>query len=206
IYTVSLEAAGDRWSDRVGFRTIETRGREILLNGRPRFLKGIAMHEERLGAEGGRIRTEAEARALLTEVKALGCDFVRLAHYPHGEATLRLADEMGLIVWSEIPVYWEDVAYTSSATLSLGRQMMSEMILRDRNRCSVGFWSVANETPQTPERLAFLRTIIEDVRRLDPTRLVTAALNKNVDVGGVRDGETRLVVADELGRDLVSWP
>jgi beta-glucuronidase len=202
IYTVSLEAAGDRWSDRVGFRTIETRGREILLNGRPRFLKGIAMHEERLGAEGGRIRTEAEARALLTEVKALGCDFVRLAHYPHGEATLRLADEMGLIVWSEIPVYWEDVAYTSSATLSLGRQMMSEMILRDRNRCSVGFWSVANETPQTPERLAFLRTIIEDVRRLDPTRLVTAALNKNVDVGGVRDGETRLVVADELGRDL----
>jgi beta-glucuronidase len=202
LYTVSLEAAGDRWSDRVGFRTIETRGREILLNGRPRFLKGIAMHEERLGAEGGRIRTEAEARALLTEVKALGCDFVRLAHYPHGEATLRLADEMGLIVWSEIPVYWEDVAYTSSATLSLGRQMMSEMILRDRNRCSVGFWSVANETPQTPERLAFLRTIIEDVRRLDPTRLVTAALNKNVDVGGVRDGETRLVVADELGRDL----
>lgn len=202
LYPVSLEAAGDRWSDRVGFRTIETRGREILLNGRPRFIKGIAMHEERLGAEGGRIRNEAEARALLTEVKALGCDFVRLAHYPHGEATLRLADEMGLIVWSEIPVYWEDVAYASPATLSLGRQMMAEMILRDRNRCSVGFWSVANETPETSERLAFLRTIIEDVRRLDPTRLVTAALNKNVDVGGVRDGETRLVVADELGRDL----
>ncbi|WP_051651246.1 glycoside hydrolase family 2 protein [Brevundimonas bacteroides] len=202
LHAVTVEAVGDRWSDRVGFRTIEARGREILLNGRPRFLKGIAMHEERIGAEGGRVRTEAEARALLAEVKALGCDFVRLAHYPHGEATLRLADEMGLIVWSEIPVYWEDVAYNSSATLGLGRRMMAEMITRDRNRCSVGFWSVANETPQTPERLVFLRSVIEDVRRLDPTRLVTAALNKNVDVGGVRDGETRLVVADELGRDL----
>ena len=202
LYDVIVEIDGDRWSDRVGFRTLQTRGREILLNGRPRFLKGIAMHEERLGAEGGRFRTEAEARALLSEVKALGCDFVRLAHYPHSEATLRLADEMGLIVWSEIPVYWEDVAYASPATLAIGRQMMTEMVLRDRNRCSIGFWSVANETPQTPERLAFLRTIIDDIRRLDPTRLVTAALNKNVDVGGVRDGEARLVVADELGRDL----
>lgn len=202
LHAVTIETADDRWSDRVGFRTLETRGREILLNGRPRFLKGIAMHEERLGAEGGRIRTEAEARALLTEVKALGCDFLRLAHYPHGETTLRLADEMGLIVWSEIPVYWEDVAYGSPATLGLARRMMAEMILRDRNRCSIGFWSVANETPQTPERLAFLRTVIADVRRLDPTRLITAALNKNVDVGGVRDGEARLVVADELGGDL----
>lgn len=202
LYEVSVEAAGDRWADRVGFRTLRTRGREILLNGEPRFLRGIALHEERIGPEGGRITTEAEARALLTEAKALGCDFVRLAHYPHGETTMRLADEMGLIVWAEIPVYWEDVAYDAPATLALARQMMAEMILRDRNRCSVAFWSVANETPQTPERLAFLRTVIGDVRTLDPTRLITAALNKNVDVGGVRDGETRLVVSDPLGGDL----
>ena len=149
---------------------------------------------------------EPTVRRMLTDARDLGGNFLRLSHYPHHELAAKLADEIGVLLWAEIPVYWEDVAYTSSATLSLGRQMMSEMILRDRNRCSVGFWSVANETPQTPERLAFLRTIIEDVRRLDPTRLVTAALNKNVDVGGVRDGETRLVVADELGRDLVSWP
>ncbi|MFC0633537.1 glycoside hydrolase family 2 protein [Brevundimonas balnearis] len=200
--TVSIAAGGDRWIDRIGFRTLETRGREILLNGRPRFLKGVAMHEERLGTEGGRVTTESEARALLTQVKALGCDFVRLAHYPHGETTVRLADELGLIAWAEIPVYWEDVAYDSAATLALARTMTAEMIVRDRNRCSVGFWSVANETPQTPERLAFLRTVISDVRALDATRLVTAALNKNVDVGGVRDGETRLIVADDLGRDL----
>jgi beta-glucuronidase len=202
LYDVAIEIEGDGWSDRVGFRTLQTRGREILLNDEPRFLKGIALHEERIGPDGGRLTTEAEARALLSEAKALGCDFVRLAHYPHGETTLRLADEMGLIVWAEIPVYWEDVAYDAPATLALARQMMAEMILRDRNRCSVAFWSVANETPQTPERLAFLRTVIGDIRALDSTRLVTAALNKNVDVGGVRDGEARLVVSDPLGVDL----
>jgi beta-glucuronidase len=202
LHTVRIRAGEDELVERVGFRTIETRGRQILLNGRPRFLKGIAIHEEPIGPNGGRRVDEAAARALLMEAKALGCDFVRLAHYPHGETMVRLCDELGLIVWAEIPVYWEDVSYGSEKTLALARTMASEMILRDRNRCSVGLWSVANETPQTPERLAFLRAVIDQVRTLDSTRLVTAALNKNVDVGGVRDGEARLVVQDPLGEFL----
>lgn len=103
--------------------------------------------------------------------------------------------------WAEIPVYW-DVAYDSPKTLALARGMMRELVERDRNRASIVLWSVANETPITPARTRFLETVIGDVRRLDPTRLITAALNKNVDVGGVRDGESRMVVKDPLGASL----
>ena len=202
LHDLEVVAATDRVTDRIGFRTLETRGRQILLNGRARFLRGIALHEEALGPDGGRRVDEAGARALLAEAKALGCDFVRLAHYPHGETMLRASDEMGLLVWAEVPIYWEDVAYGSAKTLGLAKAMATEMVLRDRNRCSIAFWSVANETPQTDARLTFLREVIGTVRALDPTRLVTAALNKNVDVGGVRDGEARLVVQDPLGADL----
>lgn len=201
LYDVRFSAAGDTRRDRVGFRTLEARGRQILLNGKPRFLRGIAMHEEPLGKVGTRVMSPPQARALLEEAKALGCDMIRLAHYPHDETTVRLCDEIGLLVWAEIPVYWE-VAYESPKTLALARGMMTELVVRDRNRASVAFWSVANETPVHEARTRFLRSVIADVRRLDPTRLVTAALNKNIDVGGAREGESRLVVDDPLGADL----
>jgi len=76
----------------------------------------------------------------------------------------RAADEMGLLVWSEVPVYWM-VAWDNPATLVTARNMLAENILRDRNRASVIIWSVANETPVSDARNAFLRTLIGDVRR-----------------------------------------
>lgn len=202
LHDVSLSARDQIVRDKIAFRTITTRGREILLNGEPIFLRGIAMHEEALGAKGGRSVSEAQGRALLNEAKALGCNFVRLAHYPHGEHMARLCDEMGLMVWAEIPVYWEDVNYASPKVLALAKAMAEDLIVRDRNRGSVVMWSLANETPQTDARTAFLTDVIRHVRTLDSTRLVTAALDKNVDIGGVADGETRIVVKDKLGAEL----
>ncbi|AUX68910.1 hypothetical protein CHX26_04725 [Porphyrobacter sp. HT-58-2] len=202
LHDLTLTAASDRLTERIGLRSIATRGREILLNGKPVFLRGISMHEEAFGPEGARAVSMAEARALLSEAKALGCNFVRLAHYPHADHVARLADEMGLMLWAEIPVYWEEIDYASPRTLALARAMMGELVLRDRSRASVVMWSVANETPQSEARLRFLQTVIADVRALDPSRLVTAALNKNVDVGGVRDGESVIEVRDPLGASL----
>jgi beta-glucuronidase len=202
LHRLSIEGGGDSVAERVGLRTLATRGRELLLNGRPIYLRGIAMHEEPIGPVGTRRMSEADARRLLEEAKALGCNFVRLAHYPHSEATLRLADELGLIVWAEIPVYWEHIRYDSAHTLALARSMQADMIRRDRNRCAIALWSVANETPITDARNAFLRTLIADARALDPTRLLTAALNKNVDVGGAEEGTSVFTVTDPLGADL----
>ncbi len=176
LYDVVVQTGEDRMSDRVGFRTIETKGSEILLNGKPIFLRGISIHEEELGDNPARTITEASARALLSEVKdGLHGNFVRLAHYPHSEVTTRLADEMGLLVWSEIPVYWL-VDFANPRTLSLARGMLADNIRRDRNRASIILWSVANETPITDARNAFLYQLVDEVRALDDTRLVTAAL------------------------------
>ncbi|MFL5581343.1 MAG: glycoside hydrolase family 2 protein [Gemmatimonadaceae bacterium] len=178
LYDVEVATADETVRDRVGFRTVEVRGHEILLNGRPVFLRGISMHEE-APFEGRRAVGREDARTLLGWVKELGGNFVRLAHYPHNEWTTRTADELGVLVWAEIPVYWT-IQWENPGTLASARRQLAEMIVRDRNRASVVLWSVANETPRdtgaTGPRLAFLRALVDTARALDGTRLVTAAL------------------------------
>jgi len=195
LYDVQITAGADHFTDRVGFRTVEVQGDKILLNGKSIFLRGISMHEEELGKNPVRAMSPAAARALFAEIKqGLHGNFVRLAHYPHDEGTTRLADEMGLLVWSEVPVYWR-VAWGNPETLATARRMIAENIRRDRNRAAIVLWSVANETPVSDARNAFLRTLIGDVRALDDSRLVTAALLS------ARKGK-EMRIDDPLVRDL----
>jgi beta-glucuronidase len=175
LYDLSVAYGEDKVDDRIGFRSIEVRGEDILLNGVPVFLKGISVHEEAL-SRPGRAWSDDDARELLQSVLDLGSNFVRLAHYPHNEHMLRAADEMGLMVWAEIPVYWT-VDFDSPAVLAKARQQLDEMIARDANRVSVILWSMANETPVGAARLRFIDELVSHARRLDPSRLVTAALD-----------------------------
>jgi beta-glucuronidase len=194
LYEVEVSAGADTLRDRVGFRTIAVRGEDILLNGKPIFLRGVSLHEEEIGDNPTRAITASAARALLTQAKALNANFVRLAHYPHSEITTRLADEMGLLVWSEIPVYWL-VDFANPRTLALARHMLAENILRDRNRASIILWSVGNETPLGDARNAFLSRLADDARALDGTRLVTAALLTDRRVNG---GHVEMAIDDPL--------
>ena len=176
LYDVRFSANGDQVRDRMGFRTIAVKGNQILLNGKPLFLRGISLHEEEFGPNPARNMTEQASRALLHEIKhGLNGNYVRLSHYPHSETTVRLADEMGLLVWSEIPVYWT-VDWDNPAVLRKALVMQAETIYRDRNRASVILWSVGNETPVSPSRTRFHGAMADNVRALDPTRLVSAAL------------------------------
>jgi beta-glucuronidase len=195
LYDVSIASGDDTVHDSIGFRAIETRGSQILLNGEPIFLRGISLHEE-APVRGGRAYSVEDAQTLLGWAKELGCNFVRLAHYPHNENEIRLADRMGLLVWSEIPVYW-DIAWKSPATLANARSQLRDMVARDHNRAAVILWSLSNETPVDPDRLIFLRTLAEDARQLDPTRLITSAMNRVED-----DGADRHVLKDPLGQFL----
>ena len=102
---------------------------------------------------------------------------------------------MGLLVWSEIPVYWT-IAWDDNDTLANARQQLGEEIARDGNRASVILWSVGNETPCTEARTRFLRTLVADARAADPTRLLTAALEHHP--AGTH-GER---IDDPLGADL----
>jgi len=194
LYEVAVSVGDDVVRDRVGFRTIETAGTQILLDGKPIFLRGISLHEEALG-RGGRATSRADAEALLALAKQLGCNFVRLAHYPHGEEMTRAADRMGLLVWSEIPVYWT-IAWNDPATLADARAQLGEEIARDANRASIILWSVGNETPVSDARTRFLRTLIADARAADPTRLLTAALEHHA------TGPAAERIDDPLGADL----
>ena len=173
-YQVQVTLDNSTVADEIGFRTIETRDKQILLNGQPIFLKGISIHNEKPNG-GGRANTVEDARTLLSWAKELGCNFVRLAHYPHHEEMVREAEKMGILVWSEIPVYWT-IAWTNPATFANARQQLTDMISRDHNRANVIIWSIANETPHSAERDDFLGRLAQYARTLDDTRLISMAM------------------------------
>ncbi len=200
-YAVTVSCATDSVTEQIGFRTIEVRGTDILLNGRPVFLRGISIHEVN-PLTGGRACTREDARQLLAWARELNCNFVRLAHYPHNEFMARLADEMGIMVWEEIPVYW-NILWDSPATLANAQSQLTELIARDRNRASVIVWSMANETPVGDARTRFLRTLVDTARSLDSTRLVSAAMEVH---SPASDPDTK-IVDDPFGQytDIISF-
>lgn len=173
-YRVEVGLKDDILVDSIGFRTIETRGKQILLNGKPIFLKGISIHEEKPYG-GGRANCTADAHTLLSWAKELGCNFVRLAHYPHNEYAVREAERMGILMWSEIPVYWT-ITWTNPETYTNAQRQLTDMIRRDQNRANVIIWSIANETPHSAERDQFLSRLAQHARSLDNTRLISMAM------------------------------
>ena len=174
LYHVELMLNNETINDEIGFRTIETRGKQILLNGYPVFLKGVSMHEEKPNG-GGRANSPEDARTLLTWAKELGCNFVRLAHYPHNEYMVREAERMGIMVWSEIPCYWT-IDWKNEETYQNAQQQLTDMICRDKNRANIIIWSIANETPHSAERDAFLGKLATYARTQDSTRLISMAM------------------------------
>lgn len=173
-YDVQLTLDTGMVADSIGFRTIETRGKQILLNGKPIFLKGISIHNEKPNG-GGRANSVEDAHTLLSWAQELGCNFVRLAHYPHHEEMVREAERMGILVWSEIPVYWT-IAWTNPQTFANAKQQLTDMVARDHNRANVIIWSIANETPHSAERDKFLGGLAKYARTLDNTRLISMAM------------------------------
>lgn len=200
LYTVIIQTASETLKEKIGFRTIETQGAKLLLNGKPLFLRGISIHAE-IPQEGRRAYSDDDARQLLGWAKELGCNMVRLAHYPHDERMTRLADSLGLLVWSEIPVYWT-IDFSSKAVLDKAKQQLDEMITRDHNRASVIVWSVGNETPVSPVRTDFMHALIDYTREKDPSRLVSAALEVNY-----HSEENMRSIDDPLGEfvDIVAF-
>ncbi len=173
-YAIEWTCGDDVVVDQVGFRTVETDGDQILVNGEVTFLRGISMHAEAMSG-GRRSHGPADAAAMFDAAERLGVNFVRLAHYQHDEHMVREADRRGILAWCELPVYW-GIAFDRAHVLENAAEQLDELVTRDRSRASVIFWSVANETMPSPERTAFLTHLAERARALDGTRLVSAAL------------------------------
>lgn len=181
LYEVNLTFNNDTISDKIGFRKIEVQGEQMLLNGKPLFLRGICIHEE-VPQEKRRANSKEDTALLYGWVQDLHANMVRLAHYPHNEYMPRMADSLGILVWTEIPVYWT-IDFNNPEVLPKAQQQLQEMIARDRNRASVIIWSVGNETPLSDARTKFMSTLVKDAKKLDTTRLISAALEVGYNKG-----------------------
>jgi beta-glucuronidase len=194
LYKVIISSETDEIEDKIGFRWIEVMGEDILLNGEPVFLHGICIHED-APLRTGRAFSIEDAKILLGWVKELNCNFVRLAHYPHNENMMRMADSMGIMVWAEIPVYWT-IQWENNETFMNARNQLSEIITRDKNRASVIMWSMGNETPLYNSRLNFMSNLAKFAREKDQTRLITAAIESHY------KNENTVIIDDPLGKYL----
>jgi beta-glucuronidase len=190
LYDVELSFGEDMLREKIGFREIKTVGTDIYLNGRKIFLKGICTHEE--SVRNGKAVTEEEIRENFRLAKEMNCNYMRLAHYPHTEKASKLADEMGIMLWEEIPVYWA-IDFGNAETYSDAENQLTELIKRDRNRASVIIWSVGNENADTEARLKFMSRLARKAKELDPTRLVSAACMLD---------HTNHIINDRLADDL----
>lgn len=199
LYDVIIENGSEELKDQIGFRQISTEGKSILLNGKKIFLRGISIHEEAPYRQG-RVANQSECDALLGWAKELGCNFVRLAHYPHNEAMVRTAEKLGLMVWDEIPVYWT-IHWENPDTYKNASKQLDDMIQRDKNRCAVIVWSVANETPHSDARDNFLAGLAAQVRQTDSTRLLSMAM----EVGYTKDNVSH--IKDNMNQyvDIISF-
>lgn len=201
LYNVSIRLDDNEVQDQVGFRTIKTRGADILLNGKPIFLKGICIHEENV-MRGGRAYSEEDARLVFNWVKELNGNYARLAHYPHNENMARTADKMGILLWEEIPVYWT-IDWKNKETFDNAKAQLHSMIARDKNRASVIIWSMGNETPVKPERTEFMSNLISEAKSLDDTRLISAALEQHSKEGNWNIRQIGDPLADKV--DVLSF-
>jgi beta-glucuronidase len=205
LYTVQICSETDTVVEKIGFRSIEIEGQDILLNGEPVFLKGVNFHEE-VPQRKGRACSESDALMLLTWAKDLGCNFIRTAHYPQNEYIVRMAEKMGLMVWEEIPV-WQSIEFGNPATVKLIETQMKEMLRRDKNRCGIVIWSVSNETRPEKERDQVLSRMARLCRTIDNTRLVSSAFN-NVKSDGKRIAieDTLIQALDVIGvNEYLGW-
>jgi len=199
-YKVIVSNGTHQVEDKIGFRTVEAFGKKVLLNGKSIFMRGIAIHEE-IPQEMRRAYSKKDAAQLLGWAKELGCNMVRLAHYPHDESMTRMADSLGFLVWSEIPVYWT-IDFGNPEVYEKAKQQLTEMVTRDKNRASIIIWSVGNETPVSPVRTEFMHNLILSAKALDSTRMVSAALEVNYN-----SNSKMHVINDPLGQyvDLVAF-
>jgi len=193
LYTarLALEVGGeavDGEDVRFGFRKIEVDDTRMLLNGEPIYLTGFNRHED---SPTTHMATDlVTTRNDLMDMKEAGCNFVRLAHYPHDPREVDLCDEIGLLVMDEVPHYMtgkpdpnlgkpEEGAEIWRAKISTARHQLERMILRDRNHPSVIFWSVSNEAEESiAEMRAGNAELIKAAKQLDRTRLVMHVSNR----------------------------
>jgi len=181
LYMIRVIAGNDDYADRIGFRTVEVKNKQILLNSKPLYIQGVNRHEEH--PEWGFAFPPKLMDKDLDIIEALGCNSIRGSHYPQSAYWLDLLDERGIVFWSEIPLWQYHVQHmTNPLVRDRAMKMLDEMIEYNYHHPSILFWSVHNECDtNTEEGLQFTTMLTDRVRELDDSRLVTYATHHALD-------------------------
>lgn len=177
----------DAFRQQFGFRTVEVKGTDFLINGKSFYFTGFGMHEDHLVI--GKGQSDAHMAHDFEILRWMGANSVRTAHYPYSEEFMDWCDAHGVVVIDETPavgmnatvaavlgtkidnVYGPDAI--SDRTKVNHEASIRELIARDKNRPSVVIWSIANEPEShTDGALAYFESLFELTRELDPTRPV----------------------------------
>lgn len=180
LYGVEVTARGPGGTSRVwqrfGLRWFEfVEHGPFRLNGERLLLRGTHRHEDHAGL-GAAMTAELMEREMKL-IKAMGVNFIRLGHYQQNRRILELCDELGLLVWEEVP--WCRGGLGGESYRAQARSMLDAMINQHRNHPSVILWGLGNENdwpgdfPEFDQEKirAFMRELHARAHALDPTRL-----------------------------------
>jgi beta-glucuronidase len=207
LYPVTFAAAlgratAARYVVHTGLRSVRVRadGR-LLLNGLPVNLRGVALHDDIPGR--GAAETELDRVQTIRQVKDVGATIVR-SHYPLSPAFLELADQAGVLVWSEVPVYRMNTGYLFASTRRAAVDLVRTNVLDEENHPSVAIWSIGNELQDSvPKRVrSYINAATRVAKGLDPSRPVGMAIEGHP-LAGCRAGYAPL---DVIGiNDYFGW-
>lgn len=177
----------DEYYDQIGIRTVEVRGKDILLNGEKIYLKGFGKHEDSdivgRGFHFGVMKRDFEC------MKWIGANCFRTSHYPYSEEIYQMADREGILVIDEVAAVGLFKSTMNFLEASSGRQSsffegpaipkllenhlqcIEDMICRDKNHACVIAWSLLNEPETTSEAaVPYFEKVFQIARELDPQK------------------------------------
>ena len=171
LYTLAVETATDKYEEKFGIRKVEATSDALLLNDKPLYLKGFGMHEDSfILGKGNNPAVNIRNFELL---KWIGANSIRTSHYPYSEEIMSLADEYGIMVIDEVPAvgmgWWNPTFSEERAndeTKELHKELVRQLVARDKNHPSVIMFSVANEAA-THEEIAreYFADVIDTARK-----------------------------------------
>lgn len=181
LYTLRASCEFDDLIERFGVRTVECRGRDILLNGQPITLRGINHHDYH--PESGYTSDLLRMKRDLDLIQSMGLNFVRGSHYPKDQLFLDLCDEMGLLVWEEA-TGWQNSpeemltdTFTEQCT-----QCIKEMVTEHFNHPCIIMWGMLNEfRSEYNELRPVVKRLADTFHQLDLSRPITYATNRLLD-------------------------
>lgn len=178
LYTITVQTDDDDLIDKIGFRKVEVRGKDILLNNKKIKIMGVNRHEEH--PDWGFAMPPMLNAKDMDILKNLGVNAVRGSHYPNTQLFVDMCDAEGILFWSEIPMWgFEKESVERPLVIKRGLDMHTEMVNQYYNHPSIIIWGMHNEiATDTQQGYDITKKFVSHVKNMDSTRLVTYATNR----------------------------